>query len=226
MTQKLTWQVVDDAEAVAQTACQRILIASERAIQTRGSFHLVLAGGRTPERTYQLLRAQTVDWTYWHIYYGDERCLPTEANERNNVMTNAIWLNHVPIPTEHVHPIPAQFGAVVAAPQYAQIIKRGLPFDMVLLGIGEDGHTASLFPKHVHSATELVHAVFNAPKPPPERVSLSAKALSTTRELIFLIAGASKREAVTAWKRGEILPVAEVCPQGEGVVLIDREANE
>jgi 6-phosphogluconolactonase len=96
----------------------------------------------------------------------------------------------------------------------------------VLLGIGEDGHVASLFPGQVPPPGELVHAIFNSPKPPPERVSLSVEALCNTRDLLILVTGEEKREAVAAWRRGEVLPVAQICQQVPvgAKVLIDRAA--
>jgi 6-phosphogluconolactonase len=96
---------------------------------------------------------------------------------------------------------------------------------MVLLGMGEDGHTASLFPNHHHDENELAHAVYNSPKPPPERVSLSAKALSNTQQLLFLITGANKQDAVKAWRTGANLPVATIVPENPIDVYIDSAAD-
>ena len=220
----LTWQLLTNAEQVAAEAYQRILIAANQAIQTRGCFRIVLAGGNTPKQTYTLLSKANLNWSKWYIYYGDERCLPEADAERNSKMAAQAWLNAVAIPPSQVHPIPAQLGAIAAARHYAEIIQPILPFDLVLLGLGEDGHTASLFPNQVHSSHELVHPVFNAPKPPAERVSLSVSALSQTRELIFLITGRNKREAVAAWQRGDNLPVARIRSLGKVTVLIEQVA--
>lgn len=222
--QRLHWQVLENAEAVAREAVRRILKAAQQAIAERGVFRIVLAGGRTPERAYGLLAASASDWSRWEVYYGDERCLPREDPERNSVLAARALLDHVGIPTSQVHAIQAHLGPLSAARLYGAVIENMLPFDLVLLGMGEDGHTASLFPGQQHPPGELVHAVFASPKPPPERVSLSAKALGHTRELLFLITGAGKREAVAAWRRGRALPVAGIHPGGRGEVLIDRAA--
>ncbi len=211
-TQPIRWQLLDDAQAVADEACQRILAFSKQAIDKQGYFRIVLAGGNTPKQTYRLLKEADTDWTQWHIYYGDERCLAENDSERNSVMASRAWLDHVTIPSAQIHTIPAHLGVKEAAHRYTDTLKKALPFDMVLLGIGEDGHTASLFPGHSHPKEELVHAVFNAPKPPPERVTLSVAALSNTRDLLVLVTGANKREAVAAWKRGENLPIAQIQP--------------
>lgn len=208
--------------SVAQAACQHILQAAEQAIQQQGAFHLVLAGGSTPERTYRLLAAAPADWANWHIYYGDERCLPPEHPERNSQMAQQAWLARVAIPLAQQHPIPAELGATQAAQQYAQTIASVLPFDLVLLGMGEDGHTASLFPDQSLDTEQLTQAVFNAPKPPPERVSLSRKALQQTQAILFLITGANKREAWQAWQAGAALPAALVAAGANTQILLEQ----
>jgi len=222
----LHWQVLPDATAVAQEAKQRILTAANQTIEKKGFFKIVLAGGRTPGLTYQLLRQSHSQWHYWHIYYGDERCLPVSEGERNSVMAWRAWLAHVAIPPTQIYPIPAELGARVAANHYAQIIDAILPFDMVLLGMGEDGHTASLFPGLDYLETESVHAVFNAPKPPPERVSLSKNTLAQTNELLFLITGNNKQAAVSTWREGKgpDLPATQIPFKKTAVVLIDQAA--
>jgi 6-phosphogluconolactonase len=223
--QKINWQIVDNPLLVAQRACRRILQAADNAIKIHGQFQIVLAGGRTPELTYHLLKDCHADWSRWHIYYGDERCLPEQHEERNSMIAAHTFLNHVAIPSHQIYPIPAHLGASEAARRYSAVIKDILPFDLVILGIGDDGHTASLFPGKSYSKNELVHAVFQAPKPPPERVSLSATALSNTRELIFLVTGTSKRDAVSAWRRGEPrLPVTQIQPRCQITAILDQAA--
>jgi len=220
----IQWQILDDAQTVAQTACARIVQAAQQAIEQRGQFKVVLAGGQTPEQVYQLLATAETPWQHWQIFYGDERCLPTTHPQRNSVMAAQAWLDKVSIPAEHIHPIPAQLGPIEAAQRYQETIAPQLPFDMVLLGIGEDGHTASLFPDQLHPTDELVHAVFNAPKPPPERVSLSIQALSQTQALLVLVTGASKHSAVTQWQQGQALPISQLHPTVAIEVLLDHSA--
>ncbi len=222
---KPIWQVFPDPASVAQAACQHILHAAAQAIAQRGAFRLVLAGGSTPELTYRLLAKAPAAWTHWHIYYSDERCLPPQHSERNSQKAQQAWLTQVSIPTTQHHAIPAEKGANIAAQHYAQTIQTALPFDLVLLGMGEDGHTASLFPEHKLQTQQLTQAVFNAPKPPPERVSLSLNALQQCAEILLLISGASKREAVKAWRAGKTLPVAQVAAAANTRVLIDAVAN-
>jgi len=218
------WQVLEDAEAVAREAARRVLHVADRALAETGTFRLVLAGGRTPALAYRLLVDAETDWSGWQIYFGDERCLPVEDPERNSVMAVDAWLGQVPIPAENIHPMPAERGAQAAAAAYEPAIRDALPFDLVLLGMGEDGHTASLFPGHSHPRGPLVLAVHGAPKPPPDRVSLSLEALNNAREVLILVTGAGKREAVQRWRAGEDLPVAGVRGRSGVAVLLDREA--
>lgn len=225
MNRSTRWHVFADAASVADEAAQRALRAASAAVAERSTFHLVLAGGSTPLLMYRLLSRAEADWARWHVYFGDERCLPPDDTARNSRAAARAWLDLVPIPAENIHPIPAEIGAQAAAAAYARLIEAVLPFDLVILGMGEDGHTASLFPGQVHPAAELTHAVHNAPKPPPDRVSLSAHALSQAREILVLVTGVGKRDAVSAWKAGEPLPVATIGGESGAAVLIDREAN-
>ena len=224
MQQNSRWHTLETADQVAQAAYQHILNAAKQAIAERGSFKLVLAGGGTPEKVYRLLAQADADWERWFIYYGDERCLPADHAERNSLMAASVFLDKVAIPKAQVFTIPAERGPEAAAQQYRHIVAAALPFDLVLLGMGEDGHTASLFPGHRHNEDELAHAVYNSPKPPPERVSISAQALSDTQQLIFLITGANKQDAVKSWRSGEDLPVAAIIPESPVDIYIDKEA--
>jgi 6-phosphogluconolactonase len=220
-----SWQVFDNADKVAEAAYKAILAAADTAIAERGQFKIVLAGGTTPEKVYGLLAHPDADWSKWWIYYGDERCLPADDKDRNSVMAELAFLSKVGIPNAQVFTIPAELGNEEAAAQYRQVVKDALPFDLVLLGMGEDGHTASLFPGHQHDEEELAHAVYNSPKPPPKRVSISAKALGDTRQVIFLITGKNKQEAVKMWQSGHELPVASI--KSDNVdIYIDRDAYQ
>jgi 6-phosphogluconolactonase len=218
------WHYLETAEDVAQAACRQILNAADSAISERGKFKLVLAGGSTPEKVYRLLAESNANWANWTIYYGDERCLPADHQDRNSLMASQVLLDKVAIPASQIFTMPAEFGPEVAADRYKLAVAKAGTFDMVLLGMGEDGHTASLFPGHQHQQDELVHAVYNSPKPPPERVSISAKALSNTQELIFLITGANKQDAVQLWRSGSDLPVAGIVPENPIDVYIDSDA--
>lgn len=224
MTQEIQWLPLGTAEDVAQYAVQKILFKAQEAIAHHGRFKLVLAGGTTPKRIYELLSQQDQEWENWRLFIGDERCLEKNDPERNSVMIQQSWLDKVNFPKTNFYPIAAEHGPERGAVEYADTIRTFLPFDLVLLGIGEDGHTASLFPGQLFNENELAHAVFNAPKPPSERVSLSKKALADSDKTMILVTGSGKKNALQQWQLGEPLPVAQIQAINGIDVLIDNDA--
>lgn len=220
------WQVYPDAATLTAAASARVLVAARAAIAARAEFQLVLAGGRTPLEIYAQLAEAEAAWPQWRIYFGDERCLPAGDAGRNDSAARHAWLDRVPIPAANVHPIPAELGPERAAAAYAATLRAVSMFDLVLLGLGEDGHTASLFPGRVWGESgddPAVLAVHAAPKPPPERVTLSATRLSRSRQVLFLVAGAGKRDAVAAWKAGANIPAGAI--GGDVQVMLDAAAD-
>jgi len=218
------WHQFDTASQVADEVLVQILNSAEKAIAERGSFKLVLAGGSTPEKIYQQLVGAKTDWSKWMIYYGDERCLPADDKDRNSIMAANALLSKVAIPAANIFTMPTELGAVEAAVKYREAIADVDQFDLVLLGMGEDGHTASLFPGHVNASEETVHEVYNSPKPPSDRISLSAKTLANTRQCFFIVTGTSKVDPVKQWKQGADLPVASIAPATGVDIYIDSAA--
>lgn len=226
--QTARWHVFPDDASLCADALARVLAAARDAIARHGAFDIVLAGGNTPRKLYRALRHADADWAQWHVWFGDERCLPPDDAERNSKMARDEWLEHVAIPAANRHPIPAESGAREAAMLYARELRSIDAFDMVLLGLGEDGHTASLFPDHdwgAHADSPACIAVFDAPKPPPERVSVSAQRLSNAHAVLFLVEGAGKRAAISRWKQGDPIPAASIAPEAGVDVLLDVAAN-
>ncbi|MDE2342390.1 MAG: 6-phosphogluconolactonase [Betaproteobacteria bacterium] len=216
------FEICPDAEALATAAAARILTLGLAAVQARGLFRVALAGGDTPRRCYERLRASSFDWSRVEIYFGDERCLPQGDSGRNDTMARQAWLNHIDLPPDNCHPILAELGPEAAAAAYAQVLRPGLPLDLVLLGLGEDGHTASLFPGNAAlQQTQPVVPVHSAPKPPAERVSLSLSVLNGARHKLFLVSGAGKREVMQRLAAEPDLPAARI--QG-AEWLVDRAA--
>lgn len=217
------WHAVADASALARAVAARCLAAAQRARAARGRFTIVLAGGATPRGAYELLSDAPAEWPAWHVYFGDERCAPRDDPERNSRMARSAWLDRVAIPREQIHEIPAELGAIDAARRYARELEGIGAFDLVLLGLGEDGHTGSLFPGNelgTGSATPSVLPVFGAPKPPPERVTMSARRFSETLEAVFMVDGAGKRTAVDRWRAGAAIPARFITPaQGVDVFV-------
>lgn len=225
--QAVHWHEFPDDTSLLANALARVMAAARDALAQHGAFDIVLAGGNTPRKLYRALRNAETDWTRWHVWFGDERCAPPDDPERNSRMARDEWLAHVAIPAANVHAIPAEAGARDAAVLYARELRGVDAFDLVLLGLGEDGHTASLFPGHdwgAYADSPDVLAVSNAPKPPPERVSLSAQRLSRARHVLFLVEGAGKRDAIAAWKRGDAIPAVSIAPESGVDVLLDAAA--
>jgi 6-phosphogluconolactonase len=225
-SQVCRWHVSKDGEDFRRRALDDILSVAEEAIRARGHFDFVLAGGGTPRTIYESLRRFFADWKNWHIYFGDERCLPDENAERNSRMAGIALLDHVPIPAANIHVINAVAGPQFAAAAYARDLQGVSDFDLVLLGLGEDGHTASLFPGNDWGTGECsadVLPVCNAPKPPAHRVSLSAARLSRARKVLFLVEGASKQRALGSWFSGHAIPASAVCPTVGVDVLIHMD---
>lgn len=197
-------------ELGASVALRVAQIAAD-AIGRRGIFRIALAGGETPRGCYERLGDLPVDWEKVQVYFGDERCLPRGDARRNDSMAHEALLGHIAIPPRNVHVILAEHGARTAALEYAELLETELPLDLVLLGMGADGHTASLFPGNAATVHEEVAVpVYDAPKPPPERVSLGMATLNGAREKMFLVAGAEKRNALAQIASGKPLPAARV----------------
>lgn len=209
------WHEYPDTALLCQRAAEGIERVAAEAIAQQGAFSIVLAGGSTPQAVYQRLRHIQTEWSAWHVYFGDERCLPVEDPGRNSVMADKNWLGHVSIPEAQIHRIQAHLGAETAALGYSAVLEGVAGFDLVLLGLGQDGHTASLFPGQEWGRVETlasVLAVHDAPKPPQDRVSLSAWRLSHAVRVWFLVTGQDKRGAVQLWRMHENIPAASIVP--------------
>lgn len=224
MQQVRRWHVYPDTKDLETHAVEAILRAAAQALQARGRFAVVLAGGETPRRIYARLARAAAGWDRWHVYFGDERCRPPGDPGRNDRMAFETWLDRVPIPRAQIRPIPAEQGAANAAHKYAETLAQADQFDLVLLGLGEDGHTASLFPGRPWNGGAGVLAVQDAPKPPPERVTLSASRLSRSRQVLFVVTGEQKREAVAAWRGGASIPAGAITPAAGVDILLDTNA--
>ena len=222
MQSETRWHVVDDARELARVACERVLVAAAEAIAARGRFDVVLAGGTTPQRCYERLATATAGWSAWHVWFGDERCLGADDADRNSVMARDAWLGAVAIPSNQIHVVRAGRDAHEAARDYAAELVAVDVFDLVLLGLGEDGHTASLFPGHdwgEAADAPAMLAVTDAPKPPSARVSMSAARLSRARQVLFLVDGEGKRDALARWRAGARIPAAAIRPDAGVDVL-------
>jgi 6-phosphogluconolactonase len=186
------------AEDVAAAAAKEIAEAIRGGVRT-----LVLTGGTTPQRCYELLAEMDLEWGRVTVLFGDERCVLPNHPDSNYLMAKTTLLDRVMPAT--VHRIPAELGPDEGAAEYEKVVAANLPLDLVLLGVGEDGHTASLFPGHqALKAHNLVVGVYDSPKPPPERVTLTLPVLRAARRVLVMATGAGKADAVARAKRGEV----------------------
>jgi 6-phosphogluconolactonase len=225
--QHCRWQVFPGPTALACSAANLISTSARVAIEEKGIFHIVLTGGNTPRLLHKLLLSVDTDWECWQIWFGDERCVPPNNSQRNSLMAMETWLNHVPIPRSNIHPIPSELGPQFAADAYSSLLADVPLFDLVLLGLGKDGHVASLFPNsRWQEAANLpaVLAVTDSTKPPAQRVSLSPARLAASSKVLFLVTGTGKREAVKKWRAGVMIPAHFITPVCGVDIFIDAAA--
>jgi 6-phosphogluconolactonase len=193
-----TFEVLPDPAAVARAAAETV-----RTLLAGGARSLVLAGGTTPAACYRELARMDVAWGRVTALFGDERCVPPDDPESNYRMAREALLDRVH--PASVHRMAGELGPDEAAAAYDAIVGRLQPLDVVLLGVGEDGHTASLFPgNRALQADGWATPVRGAPKPPPERVSLTLRALRGARTVLILATGAGKAEAVAMARVGTV----------------------
>lgn len=189
--------VLATAEEVAEAA------AAEIAEELRGGARtLVLTGGTSPKRCYELLSELDAPWGRVAVLFGDERCVPPLDPESNYRMAKESLLDRIHPAT--VYRIPAELGPDEGADTYAEVVASTAPFDVVLLGVGEDGHVNSLFPGHkALKATGLTAGIHDSPKPPPRRVTMTFEAIRDAKKTLVIATGAGKADAVAMARRGE-----------------------
>lgn len=225
-------------QALADAAAARLLVALVDAVATRGVAHVTMTGGSMGSEIVRSLAAQparaAVDWAAVHVWWGDERYLPAGDPERNDTQNDAAGLTALGLDPGHVHRVPGPdttASAEESAELYAQALRSEAAggFDVVVLGVGPDGHVASLFPHHPAAGTtgEVAVAVHDSPKPPPDRVSLTVECLERAREVWFLVAGADKADAVRRGVHGSPFaqtPAAHVHGEERTLWLVDADA--
>ena len=247
MSAALELEVLPDAQLLADAAAHRFVVAANAAIQTRGEFTVALSGGSTPRRVYARLATEplvsNVDWSRVHILWGDERCVPPDHEASNFRMARETLLDHVPVPEANIHRIRGEDDPAEAAVTYERVLRtvlrtpsgppRTAPmsrFDLVLLGLGSDGHTASLFPGAASLrateewvAAEYIHGVSMW------RVTLTATVINAAAEIAFVVSGHAKativRKVLEGPSRPHEFPAQLIAPTaGRQVWLLDAPA--
>jgi len=230
MTAAVTPVVLSGPAELADAAARWTADHIKAAVAERGACYWALAGGETPRGCYERLAQppyrEALPWRSVFITWSDERQVPLDDPSSNYAMAQAALLDHVPIPPDQVIPLVGD-----ATPSLRRIPTdpHGWPrFDLIHLGLGEDGHTASLFPANpaLQERRALVAQVHHAPKPPPERLTLTLPVINAARAVLFMVQGASKRDALArVLRRDPALPASQVAPtDGELQFLVDRAA--
>ena len=231
--------IYDDKHTLSQHAAEYIMRIAKESIDLHGRFTIALTGGTTPGEAYSLLGSEPIrsqiDWRLVHIFWGDERCIPHTNPESNFYLAQETLLDHIAIPKSQIHPMPADQPDRDAASQAYTVEMQhtfgtnGIPsFDLIHLGMGPEGHTASLFPNQasLHEKQRLVMPV-SVPKPPPDRLTFTPPLLNAARNVLFLVTGSEKADALQAVLEGEFqpeeYPAQIVRPtNGEVVWMLDR----
>ena len=233
-------RVYGTPEEVAAAAAARFVELAQESVAERGAFSVALAGGSTPRRVYELLAgpelSAQVSWPATHVFFGDERCVPPDDPDSNYRMVNDALLSHIHIPAQNVHRIEGRGDAAANASRYEDEL-RGLfgdanhpRFDLVMLGMGDDGHTASLFPRTAALAERRAWVAANwVEKLGAWRITLTAPAINAARHIMFLVNGAGKaarlREVFRGAQDPERLPSQLIRP-ADGTLewLLDEAA--
>ena len=234
-------RIFDGLDTLSQAAAGLFIESCAQVILDRGQFLVDLCGGNTPLKLYELLAQspyqEQMDWPHVHVFWGDERCVPVEDLQNNYRQAHDIWLGHVPVPAENIHRVPSELEPADASTAYALTLKgfASAPldwprFDLVLLGMGDDGHTASLFPgSEVNPPTPTVAVTAKYQDRPANRVTLTPLILNAARRVVFLVSGASKSETLANVLYGEYqperFPAQRIRPtDGELIWLVDEAA--
>jgi 6-phosphogluconolactonase len=236
-------KVLPNPTEVAREAADRVLAAAKSAVASRGSFSIALSGGSTPKALYELLAAEPYKsqfpWADTEIFFGDERCVPPDHKDSNYKMAREALLSKVPIPATSVHRMKGEFEAEAAATEYERILRERFQgtegIDVVLLGMGDDGHTASIFPG-TSATREKVKPVVgyfadNSSTGKSWRITLTAPFINRAGEVLFLICGASKAKRLAEVLEGprdpERLPFQLITPSpGQLTLLLDTAAAD
>jgi len=232
--------VVPDADILASTVAARLVIKIIDAQAERGWAGVVLTGGRIAAKVLHSVRdlpaADAIDWSHVDLWWGDERFLPAGDPERNETQAREALLDRLPLDPARVHPMPASDGpdgddAEAAAARYAEELRLGdadlPPFDVLMLGVGEDGHVASLFPEHpvLNETASTTAAVHNSPKPPPNRVTLTMPTIQSADEVWLIAAGPDKTDSVGRALGGDkLVPAAHATGRAKTYWLLDKAA--
>jgi 6-phosphogluconolactonase len=236
--EKRTLMVFDTIKDIADYTSRELPVLAGEAMTGRGVFTIALSSGRTPILVYEewVKRKRNFPWDRVHIFWADERFVPRDNAFSNYRLIREMLLDGIPIPPENVHPVPLKESACLSAESYEDELRRFFgkddlfpAFDLIMLGIGRDGHTASLFPGDpaLNERTRWCACVHTRPGVELERITLTLPVINNARTVMFLATGGQKKEAVkeVLENRDPRLPAAQVVPEnGQKLFLLDRDA--
>ncbi len=234
-------RVLNDLEALSQAAAEIFVDAAEQAIAKRGRFSVALSGGSTPRRLHEILASKPfrkkIKWASVHIFWGDERCVPPDDPRSNFCMARETLLDHVPLPAENIHRMHGEEPPAEAAEAYQNELRTFFgeetpAIDLILLGMGDNAHTASLFP-HTSILNENTRWVADVYVAEVEmfRISLTASFINQARDIVFLVSGANKASALQTVLAGaynpQEYPAQLIRPQSAHPIwLVDKAASQ
>jgi len=236
-------RIYPDIELLSHEAAGEMVYLIHAIVAEKGSFTIALSGGRTPAALYQLIAGKyssQIPWDKVHIFWGDERYVPAGHTDSNFAMASKTLISHISIPTQNIHSVPTELKPIEkAAEAYEQMLKsfflKESPFpclDLILLGVGEDGHTASLFPgdsaiREMHRLVMPVIAPANYP--PRNRITLTLPVINSADNVFFIAAGSEKSKVIRSILEdrktaGRLYPAAMVQPKGRIIWFLDNKA--
>ena len=221
------WHIYHDPRDLLRYAQRAVLGAAAEALSRHGRFDLAISGGTLLRRLWRQFSDRQAGDGRWHIWFADEYCLPEGHPGRNDTVVRDLWLGDSRVPEGNIHRIPYAAAPEDTAGRYMDRLADLGPFDLVLLSMGADGHAAGLFPGHGLAEFQDAPDVLavHAPDPPHGRITLSARRLSETRQLVLLVSGEDHRQAVGQWRSGRAeLPVSRLVPRRGIDVFADEGA--
>ena len=205
--------ISDNSIILAKNVVAKLVMFIKTTLAVQHACHIVFPGGQSPKLVFEILSKEQIEWSKLHFYPSDERCVPQGSLDRNDLLIDNCLIQPGLLPEANLHRMPAELGAVVGANLYNDFLNSIPPFDLVLLGVGSDGHTASLFPGLCYEKSiDNALPIFNSPKLPPERITLTVNRLRFAKERWCIMTGSEKQQILSRVLQQENLPVTKITP--------------
>jgi 6-phosphogluconolactonase len=235
-------QIFPTSERTIKEIANFIFILIKKSAEAKKNFFWALSGGNTPKLLFEELKINfkdKIDWSYVHLFWGDERCVSYESTESNYGEAKRLFLDQIDIPKENIHPVFGDRDSVSEAERYSDEIKSIVPllndlpnFDLIILGIGEDGHTASIFPNQMHMMkSDKICEVAIHPVSAQKRITITGKTINNSKIIVFLVTGEKKSkilsEIINKNNKNKNHPAAQIIPKfGNLYYFLDKESSK